>query len=61
MGKKGSSGGGGSWLTAVKRAFRSPTKGESEKRNTRRKEDQDHHDEDDKTVLILFTFPTTLV
>ncbi|CAM8914219.1 unnamed protein product [Rhodiola kirilowii] len=46
MGKKGS---GGSWLTAVKRAFRSPTKGESEKRNIRKKEDPDHQDEDDKT------------
>uniref|UniRef100_A0A7N0US37 DUF4005 domain-containing protein n=1 Tax=Kalanchoe fedtschenkoi TaxID=63787 RepID=A0A7N0US37_KALFE len=46
MGKKGS---GGSWLTAVKRAFRSPTKGESEKRNTTKKEDHDHQDEVDKT------------
>lgn len=54
MGKKGSSGSSsvsGSWLTAVKRAFRSPSKEQSDKstRNCRRKED--HHnpeDEDDK-------------
>ncbi|KAK6948010.1 protein of unknown function DUF4005 [Dillenia turbinata] len=41
MGKKG----GTSWLTVVKRAFRSPTK-DSEKKNTRRREDQDHEDEE---------------
>ncbi|KAL9685804.1 hypothetical protein QQ045_023258 [Rhodiola kirilowii] len=45
MGKKGS---GGSWLTAVKRPFRSPTKEQSENRNTRRKEDPDHQHGDDK-------------
>lgn len=37
MGKKG----GSSWLTAVKRAFRSPSK-ENEKRNTRRKEEKSY-------------------
>ncbi|CAL5331897.1 protein IQ-DOMAIN 1-like [Camellia sinensis] len=38
MGKKG---GGSSWLTAVKRAFRSPSK-DSEKTSTRRRNDHDH-------------------
>lgn len=54
MGKKG----GSSWLTAVKRAFRSPTKETHDKvRNCRRKED--HHqtpiaeDQDDEKVLLL--------
>lgn len=41
MGKKGGSG--SSWLTAVKRAFRSPNK-DSEKRNNRRGEEQGNHD-----------------
>ncbi|KAL8159987.1 hypothetical protein V2J09_001524 [Rumex salicifolius] len=48
MGKKGSSGS-GSWLTAVKRAFRSPSKEQADKtttRNCRRK--QDHHDPEDE-------------
>ncbi|KAH9625915.1 hypothetical protein KSS87_023435 [Heliosperma pusillum] len=48
MGKKG----GNSWLTAVKRAFRSPSKDSPEKvRNCRRKEDhpsQDNNQDDDK-------------
>ncbi|KAL9245440.1 hypothetical protein vseg_019097 [Gypsophila vaccaria] len=48
MGKKG----GNSWLTAVKRAFRSPTKESPEKvRNCRRKQDhptEDHDDDDNK-------------
>lgn len=43
MGKKG----GSSWLTAVKRAFRSPTK-DADKRSTRRKEDHDHEDDEEK-------------
>ncbi|KAK6935615.1 IQ motif, EF-hand binding site [Dillenia turbinata] len=43
MGKKG----GTSWLTVVKRAFRSPTR-DSEKKNSRRREDQDHEDEEKK-------------
>lgn len=44
MGKKGST----SWLTAVKRAFRSPTK-ESEKKSSRqRREEHDQEDDDEK-------------
>lgn len=43
MGKKGSS----SWLTAVKRAFRSPTK-DSEKRSGRRREDCDQEEDEEK-------------
>lgn len=38
MGKRG----GSSWLTAVKRAFRSPSKDTDQKRNTRRKEDHNN-------------------
>ncbi|XWS46296.1 hypothetical protein CRYUN_Cryun14cG0053500 [Craigia yunnanensis] len=45
MGKKG----GTSWLTAVKRAFRSPTKESHDKRSNRRKEpDQQEEDEEKK-------------
>ncbi|OIW04569.1 hypothetical protein TanjilG_20925 [Lupinus angustifolius] len=43
MGKKGSS----SWLTAVKRVFRSPTK-DSDKRSSRRKEDCDQEEDEEK-------------
>ncbi|GKU87865.1 hypothetical protein SLEP1_g2197 [Rubroshorea leprosula] len=43
MGKKG----GTSWLTAVKRAFRSPTK-DTDKRSNRRREDHDHEEEEEK-------------
>ncbi|XP_042519525.1 protein IQ-DOMAIN 17-like [Macadamia integrifolia] len=43
MGKKG----GTSWLTAVKRAFRSPSK-ESEKRSSRRKEDHEQEEDENK-------------
>ncbi|XP_021889665.1 protein IQ-DOMAIN 1 isoform X2 [Carica papaya] len=43
MGKKG----GSSWLTAVKRAFRSPTK-ESDKKSSRRREDEDLDEDDDR-------------
>ncbi|CAL0315421.1 unnamed protein product [Lupinus luteus] len=43
MGKKGSS----SWLNAVKRAFRSPTK-DSDKRSSRRKEDYDQEEDEEK-------------
>ncbi|GAB2291140.1 hypothetical protein Dimus_025397 [Dionaea muscipula] len=46
MGKKGS--GGTSWLTAVKRAFRSPTKDTEKVRNCRRKEEDHHHDPTDE-------------
>lgn len=48
MGKKGSS----SWLTAVKRAFRSPTK-DSEKRSGRRREDCDQEEDEEKVLLKL--------
>ncbi|KAK7259242.1 hypothetical protein RIF29_24843 [Crotalaria pallida] len=44
MGKKGS---GSSWLTAVKREFRSPTK-DSDKRSQRRKEDYDQEEYEEK-------------
>lgn len=41
MGKKGSSSGSSSWLTAVKRAFRSPSSKDSpEKRSTRSRKDE---------------------
>lgn len=44
MGKKG----GTSWLTAVKRAFRSPSK-ESEKRcSKQRREDQEQEEDEEK-------------
>ncbi|XVF12752.1 hypothetical protein REPUB_Repub08aG0146500 [Reevesia pubescens] len=39
--------GGNSWLTAVKKAFRSPTK-ENEKRSCRRREDSEQEEEDQK-------------
>ncbi|GMJ13620.1 IQ-domain 17 [Hibiscus trionum] len=39
--------GGNSWLTAVKKAFRSPTK-ENQKRSSRRREDNEHEEEDKK-------------
>ncbi|XP_022759611.1 protein IQ-DOMAIN 1-like [Durio zibethinus] len=44
MGKKG----GTSWLTAVKRAFRSPTKESHDKRSNRRKEEPDQQEEDEE-------------
>ncbi|GMH00376.1 hypothetical protein Nepgr_002215 [Nepenthes gracilis] len=44
MGKNG----GTSWLTAVKRAFRSPTKDTEKNRNCRRKEDHGREEESDK-------------
>ncbi|KAI4355303.1 hypothetical protein L6164_004090 [Bauhinia variegata] len=43
MGKKA----GSSWLTAVKRAFRSPTK-DSEHRSSRRRDDHDQEEDEDK-------------
>ncbi|WCJ22501.1 IQ-domain 17 [Euphorbia peplus] len=43
MGKKG----GSSWLTAVKRAFRSPTK-ETDKKTSRRREDHDQEEDEEK-------------
>lgn len=50
MGKKG----GSSWLTAVKRAFRSPSK-ESDKKSGRRTEEHDQ-EEDEEKVLSFFFF-----
>jgi len=49
MGKKGS---GSSWLTAVKRAFRSPTK-DSDKRSGRRREDCDQEEDEEKVLLCV--------
>lgn len=48
MGKKGSS----SWLTAVKRAFRSPTK-DTDKRSGRRREDCDQEEDEEKVFYFL--------
>ncbi|KAK3018847.1 hypothetical protein RJ639_003475 [Escallonia herrerae] len=45
MGKKGS---GGSWLTAVKRAFRSPTKDNEKKSSSRKREEQDLQEDEEK-------------
>lgn len=47
MGKKG----GSSWLTAVKRAFRSPTK-DNEKKSSRRREDHELEEEEEEKVNI---------
>ncbi|KAJ6727738.1 PROTEIN IQ-DOMAIN 14-LIKE ISOFORM X1 [Salix koriyanagi] len=44
MGKKG----GTSWLTKVKRAFRSPSKENDEKKSSRRGEEHDHEEEEKK-------------
>jgi len=49
MGKKGS---GSSWLTAVKRAFRSPTK-DTDKRSGRRREDCDQEEDEEKVLLCV--------
>lgn len=46
MGKKG----GSSWLTAVKRAFRSPTK-ETDK-SSRRREEHDQEEDEEKVFLL---------
>lgn len=60
MGKKG----GSSWLTAVKRAFRSPNK-DSEKRNSRRGEEQGNHDngeeEEEKVRLLKLIYFVDLI
>lgn len=50
MGKKGSS---TSWLTAVKRAFRSPTK-DTDKKSSRTREDYDHEEDEEKVNSIIF-------
>ena len=47
MGKKG----GSSWLTVVKRAFRSPTK-DNEKKSSRRREDHELEEEEEEKVNI---------
>ncbi|KAK6147317.1 hypothetical protein DH2020_018229 [Rehmannia glutinosa] len=52
MGKKG----GSSWLTAVKRAFRSPSK-DSEKKSCRRKVDHQQEDEEEKRHDIAWPLP----
>ncbi|GMI66734.1 IQ-domain 17 [Hibiscus trionum] len=39
---------GTSWFTAVKRAFRSPTKESRDRRSSRRKDESDHPEEDDE-------------
>lgn len=45
MGKKlGGGGGNGSWLSAVKRAFRSPSKEDNDQKTSRRRLDQSTHD-----------------
>ena len=49
MGKKG----GSSWLTAVKRAFRSPTK-ETDKKSGRRREDHDQEEDEEKVWDFFF-------
>lgn len=56
MGKKGSS----SWLNAVKRAFRSPTK-DSDKKSGRRREDCDQEEDEEKVlqkfkIMLIFPF-----
>ncbi|PWA90982.1 IQ-domain 18 [Artemisia annua] len=64
MGKKG----GSSWLTAVKRAFRSPSKDSSEKKTNKKTNDHsqehDHLDDDDdkkkEKKRWLFRKPTTI-
>ena len=47
MGKKG----GSSWLTVVKRAFRSPTK-DNEKKSSRRREEHELEEEEEEKVNI---------
>lgn len=56
MGKKG----GTSWLTVVKRAFRSPTK-ENEKKTSRRREEPDQEEEEKVRFLYFFSFLGTLL
>lgn len=48
MGKAGAS----SWLTAVKRAFRSPTR-ESDKRSSRRREETEQEEEEEEKVRTI--------
>lgn len=58
MGKKG----GSSWLTAVKRAFRSPTKDTTDKKTSRRRDDHDQEEDEEKKRekrRWIFRKPTT--
>lgn len=48
MGKKG----GTSWLTVVKRAFRSPSKNE-DKKSSRRREENEKEEEEEQVINIL--------
>lgn len=48
MGKKG----GTSWLTVVKRAFRSPSKNE-DKKSSRRREENEQEEEEEQVINIL--------
>lgn len=48
MGKNG----GNSWLNAVKKAFRSPSK-DSEKRSSRRREENEQEDEEKVNILFI--------
>lgn len=50
MGKKG----GTSWLTVVKRAFRSPSKNE-DKKSSRRKEENEQEEEEQVINILGFT------
>lgn len=50
--------GGSSWLSAVKRAFRSPSK-ENDKRSSRRRED--HEQEEEEKVKIFFLISNSFV
>ena len=60
MGKKG----GSSWLTAVKRAFRSPSKDSSEKKTNKKTNDHsqehDHLDDDDDKVCFSWYYLSLL-
>ncbi|KAK1564654.1 hypothetical protein Q3G72_008208 [Acer saccharum] len=56
MGKKS----GSSWLTIVKRAFRSPTK-ESEKKSSRRREDHEPEEEEKKREKRRWLFRRTMI
>jgi len=49
MGKKG----GTSWLTAVKRAFRSPTKDSHDKRSNIRREEPDQEEDEEKVCTSI--------
>ena len=44
--------GGSSWLSVVKRAFRSPTKENSEKRSSRRREENEQEEEEKVPNLV---------